>query len=100
MHHSLALHLPRSRTAGALAPRPASVVGAAGVAAAAITGLVTATGNDPGTGAAVVRAGSVLLPLAVGLAIWTRPPNQRFGRLLVAGGFVTFLAALAGSDDE
>jgi signal transduction histidine kinase len=42
----------------------------------------------------------VLLPAAVGLMIWARPPSQRFGRLLVAGGFVTFLAALGGSNDE
>jgi signal transduction histidine kinase len=100
MAQSLSLHLPRFRAPAVLTPRLASVVAAAGVAAAAITWVITTTGNDPSVGAAVVRASSVLLPTAVGLAIWTHPPSQRFGRLLVAGGFVTFLGALGGADDE
>jgi signal transduction histidine kinase len=100
MGQTLPLHLPRFRTAAELTPGLASVVAAAGLAAAALTWLVTSTGNDPSAGAAVVRAASVLLPTAVGLVIWTRPPSQRFGRLLVAGGFVTFLGALGGSNDE
>jgi signal transduction histidine kinase len=100
MAQSLPLHLPRAPTAGALTPRRAWGVAVAGLAAAAITWLTTSTGNDPSVGAAVVRAFSVLLPIAVGLVIWRRPPSQRFGRLLVAGGFVTFLGALGGSDDE
>jgi signal transduction histidine kinase len=100
MVQSLPLHLPRSATAGVLTSRRACGVAGAGLAAAAITCVITATGNDPGVIAAVVRAASVLLPIAVGLVIWTRPPSQSFGRVLVVGGFVTFLAALGGSDDE
>ena len=79
--------------------------GTAGVAAvavglAAITGLVTYTGNAPhDIGSAFMRAVLVLLPIAIGLLICTRPPEQRFGRLLVAGGLVTFVASLGGSDD-
>ena len=99
MEHSLPLHLPRSDV-GALQLRSVLALGVAGVVAAAITGVVTATGNDPGAGAAVARATLVLLPIAVGLAMWARPPSRRFGYLLVAGGFVTFLGSLGGSDDE
>ncbi|HWH93369.1 MAG TPA: histidine kinase [Baekduia sp.] len=40
------------------------------------------------------------MPTAVGLVIWKRPSSRKFGRLLVAAGFVTFLGALGGSDDE
>jgi signal transduction histidine kinase len=67
---------------------------------AAITGVIAYTGNDPNDGgAAFVRAVLVLLPMAIGVLIWTRLPEQRFGPLLVAGGLLTFVAALGGSDD-
>jgi len=100
MAQALPLQLPLTPTAGALTPGRAVGVAVAGVSAAAVTWLITSNGNDPSTAAAAVRAGLVLLPTAVGLAIWTRPASRRFGRLLVAAGLLTFLAALGGASDE
>jgi signal transduction histidine kinase len=91
---------PGRLRAGRLTESAAAALAAAALALAAITGLVTFTGNDPDDlGAALLRAALVLLPIAIGLLIWTRLPEERFGRLLVAGGLVTFLAALGGSDN-
>jgi signal transduction histidine kinase len=100
MDQTLPLHLPFSPTVENLRPRVASALGLAGLAAALITGVLTATGNDPSAEAAVVRAVLVVVPIAGGLAIWSRGPSRRFGRLLVAGGFVTFFATFGGSDGE
>src|SRR4051812_22929020 len=102
MAQSLPLQLPRTPTAGGLTPGRAAVIAAAGVGAATVTWLVTGNGNDPsaGAGAASIRAASVLLPTVVGLAIWTRPPSERFGGLLVAAALVTFLGALGGASNE
>ncbi len=79
-----------------------TAVGIAGAALAVLTGVITYTGNDPGAmGAAIVRGATVLLPIAVGLFICARiAEQQRFGRLLILGGFLTFPATLAASGDE
>lgn len=88
-------------TAGTLTIRRARELSVAAFALAVITTLITYAGNDPDhLGAAVVRGASVLLPTAVGLAIWTRLPYQRFGRLLAGAGVLAFMASLAGSSDE
>jgi len=88
-------------SATALTTRRARSLGVAGFALAVMTTLVSYAGDDPHhVGAAVMRGASVLLPIAVGLEIWTRLPYQRFGRLLVVAGVLAFLASLAGSDNE
>ena len=80
------------------APSATAALGLAGAALAATIAVVTYDGNDPGSlGAALARAGLVLLPLAVGQVLWTRLPDRRFGPLLVAAGLLTFVAALSGS---
>jgi signal transduction histidine kinase len=79
-----------------------TAIGIAGAGLAVLTGLITYTGNDPGAmGAAMVRGATVLLPVAVGLFICARLPEQRqFGWLLILGGFLTFPATLSASEDE
>jgi signal transduction histidine kinase len=94
-------HHPHSRPNGGPTIRVALLLGAAGCGLAVMTGLIAYTGNDPDhVGAAVLRGASVLLPIAVGLVMWRRQPEQRFGRLLAAAGVLTFFAALGGSDDD
>jgi signal transduction histidine kinase len=90
-----------SRLTAELSAHATPVVGVAGIALGVLTGFITYTGNDPGAaGAAIVRGATVLLPIAVGLFICARLPEQRFGLLLVIGGFATFPATLSASGDE
>jgi signal transduction histidine kinase len=97
---SLPDHPPSRPTGGPTFPL-AWLLGAVGCGLAVLTGLIAYTGNSPGdAAAAVVRGASVLLPIAVGLAMWSRQADPRFGRLLAAAGLLTFGAALGGSDDE
>jgi signal transduction histidine kinase len=84
-----------------ISPRGAVAVAALGTALAASTVLVSYTGNDPHRlGDALLRGAAVLVPVAVGLGIWNRSPERRFGRLLVGAAAVTWLASLGGSDQE
>jgi signal transduction histidine kinase len=83
-------------------PRAESVaVGAAAIAMCAITGVLTASGPQPGSMAleAVVRMLTFAIPIAVGLFAMHRPPFERFGGLLVLAGGVWFLTTLAGAAD-
>jgi signal transduction histidine kinase len=47
-----------------------------------------------------MRALCVFVPLATGLLMQGRLPERRFARLLVGAALLTFVASLAGSDDE
>jgi signal transduction histidine kinase len=93
---------PGLHSAGVVLPlRRAWMLAAASGVLGVIAGLVAYWGNDPGDlAAAILRGASVLAPLAVGLAIWTRLPHAEFGRLLAAAGVLTFLAALGTADNE
>jgi hypothetical protein len=79
-------------------------------AAFAIAGLVVrcrrGLGGDRALGAAShpllvasARALIVGAPVAVGLYVWYRRPEERFGRVLVAAGAAWFVTTLAESDD-
>ena len=77
------------------------VVGAAGVAVCATTGVLTASGSssDYAWLEALARMLSVAAPIAVGLFALHRPPFARFGALLVIAGLVWFLTTLANAED-
>jgi signal transduction histidine kinase len=92
--------MPRRETGEPALPAELTIAAAA-VVMGAVTAVVTATGNDASeSGAATLRAVSVVLPVVVGLGIWSRLGNRRFGQLLMLGGCVTFVAALSSSDSE
>jgi signal transduction histidine kinase len=80
------------------------VIALAGVIAAGLTALaavVTATGGlspHPGL-AAIGRATTVAVPMAVGLYAWRRPSYERFGQMLFGVGAAVSLTALANSGD-
>jgi signal transduction histidine kinase len=79
-----------------------ALVGTTGLAATISAAAITA-GSVSGEGAALAgfaRASIVAVPIAVGLYAWSRPPADRFGRLLVAAGFVWFLTTFSESGDE
>jgi signal transduction histidine kinase len=76
-----------------LEPALAGVGGALCVLAAAIT--LSGTTAEYAWLAAVARGVVVAAPIAVGLYAWRLPAFRRFGALLVATGFVVFLATLA-----
>src|SRR3954465_10248012 len=75
-------------------------IGAA-VAIGVVSVLVSASAASPTTVVleTVARAIAVGLPVAVGLMAWTRPPFERFGRLLVATGAGVLAVTLSLSDD-
>ena len=75
---------------------------AAAFAMCAITGALTASGSPSENASleAFVRVLTVAAPLAVGLFALHRPPFERFGRLLLAAGFVWFLTTLANAQDD
>ena len=55
-------------------------------------------GNRP-----LIALGRVLIiaaPIAVGLWLWSQPQYERFGRLLVAAGYIWFLPTLSESSDS
>ena len=97
---SVPLRIPRRETGEPTIPAELALASAA-VAVGVLIAIVAATGNESHeSGAPVVRAVSVALPVIAGLGIWSRLGNERFGKLLVAGGCVTAVAALSTSDDE
>src|SRR6185295_3446246 len=67
------------------------------VAIAAALGA-SARGEDETT-AALLRATIVAAPLAAALYAWGLRPFERFARLLLVVGLVSFLTTLAESDD-
>ena len=78
---------------------------AAGVGGLVLGGLAFAivlTSAQPGD-RPLIAFGRVLIiavPIAVGIWLWSQAQYQRFGRLLVAAGYVSFLAALAESSNS
>jgi signal transduction histidine kinase len=70
--------------------------------ATAAAALIAVSGDAQGTPAlvAAARAAIVGIPIAVGLGIWLRAANDRFGPLLVAVGGVCLLTTLSESSDE
>ena len=78
---------------------------AAGVGGLLLSGLafaIVATSDQPGDRPliAFVRALIIAIPIAVGIWLWSQPPYERFGRLLVVAGYVSFIAALAESSNS
>jgi signal transduction histidine kinase len=86
----------------ALSARKADGLGAFGflLAAAAAAVAIANSSSDRRFFLAAAGAASVATLIAVGLYAWRRDPLNRFGRLLVLAGFVSFLCALAASGDE
>jgi signal transduction histidine kinase len=83
-----------------LSPVAVASLGVAGLALGAVSGVVADSGNAHGSAAVAVGRGvMVLLPIVIGVFIWQRLPDRRFGRLLVLGGLFNMLAALSGSGD-
>jgi signal transduction histidine kinase len=78
------------------------VVAAAGLGLSAMAMAIALSTPGPGDRAlaAVGRALVVAVPVGVGVWAWRRRPDDRFGRLLVAAGFVWFLPTLAESSND
>ena len=74
----------------------------AGAVVTAVTAALTAANYPADTAAlaAMGRALSVGVPIAVGLYVWDRGREKRFGRLLTLVAFVWSLTALAESGNE
>ena len=90
--------------AGTLSRRAAAPVaaGVAGIVLCALATVVVLT-SEQGGNRPLIALGRVLVfavPIAVGLWAWGRPAHERFGRLLVAAGFVWFFTTLAESSDS
>jgi signal transduction histidine kinase len=68
---------------------------------AATTYAVTVSGStlEHAQLEAAIHVLGLLLPIAVGLCAWHRPPFERFGALLIASGPLVFLAMLSSSED-
>ena len=63
---------------------------------------IVLTSDQPGN-RLLIAFGRVLViavPIAVGMWFWSQAEYRRFGRLLVAAGYVWFLAALAESSNS
>jgi hypothetical protein len=74
-------------------------VGLAGCAAAAGVAGITLGIDEPAPGLdAVIVSWIVLAYVACGLVAWSRRPESRFGRLMVAAGFGPLLARLSELD--
>jgi signal transduction histidine kinase len=77
-----------------------AVAGLAGCAAVAVSVAIALSGaaSHPLL-VASARALIIGAPVAVGLYVWYRRPEERFGRVLVAAGAAWFVTTLAESDD-
>jgi signal transduction histidine kinase len=84
-----------------LQPLATAAVLAAAAAMCAVTAALTISGStsDYAELEALARVLIVAAPISVGLVALGRPPFERVGALLVAGGPVLFLAMLANSED-
>jgi signal transduction histidine kinase len=78
------------------------LVGTAGAAVSALAMTIVLTSSGPGDRPliALAQALVVALPVGVGLWAWRRQTHERFGRLLVAAGFLWALSTLAQSNSE
>ena len=76
-----------------------AVVALAGLAVTAWTALLTGANYQPETAglAALGRALTVAIPIAIGLYLWHRRPENRYGPLLTAVGFLWSATSLAES---
>ena len=78
---------------------------AAGIGGLVLCGLAFAvvfTSDQPGD-RLLIAFGRVLViavPIAVGIWLWSQAQYERFGRLLVLAGYVSFVAALAESSNS
>jgi signal transduction histidine kinase len=73
------------------------------VAVSTLTVLVVTSGTPPADSRPLRAIGHVLVilvPVAVGLWSWSRRPQDRFGRLLVATGFISSFTGLTESSDD
>jgi signal transduction histidine kinase len=79
-----------------------AAVAALGAALCAVAAAVTVAGSESEYAwlEGVARSLMVGTPIAVGLYARRRPPFERFGTLLIAGGMLWFLTTLAGSQSE
>ena len=78
------------------------VAGAGGLVLCGLAFAVVLTSDQPGN-RPLIALGRVLIiavPIAVGIWLWSQPQYERFGRLLVVAGYVSFLAALAESSNS
>ena len=73
-----------------------------GLVLCTITAATTAAGSAAQYAwlEAMARSLMVGLPIAVGLYARRRPPFERFGALLIVGGFLWFLTTLAAAESE
>ena len=94
---------------GAAAQRGASrqhraliAAGAGGLVLCGLAFAVVITSDQPGN-RPLIALGRVLViavPIAVGIWLWSQAQYERFGRLLVLAGYVSFVAALAESSSS
>ena len=76
------------------------VIATLGAALAAGAVVIALRGDMPDRGWLALRNGlAVALPIAVGLYAWREATHARFGRLLVLGGFLWAVVALAASSE-
>ena len=86
---------PRRASAGIVA-----VIATLGAVLAAGAVVIALRGDMPDRGWLALRNGlAVALPIAVGLYAWREATHARFGRLLVLGGFLWAVVALAASSE-
>ena len=93
----------------AVAPRSASTqrraliaAGTGGLVLTVLAFAIVFTSDQPGDRllTAFGRVLVIAVPIAVGIWFWSQAQYERFGRLLVAAGYLWFLAALAESSNS
>jgi hypothetical protein len=79
-----------------------ALVAAAGLLLSVLTVLLVLFTPGPGDRPLIALAYALMIgvPIGVGLWTWRTRPGNRFGRLLVAAGFLWFITALAASSNE
>ncbi len=78
------------------------VAGAGGLVLCGLAFAVVLTSDQPGN-RPLIALGRVLIiavPIAVGIWLWSQPQYERFGRVLVAAGYIWFLPTLSESSDS
>ena len=76
--------------------------GAGGLVLCGLAFAIVLTSDQPGN-RPLIALGRVLViavPIAVGIWLWSQAQYERFGRLLVLAGYVSFVAALAESSNS
>ncbi len=76
--------------------------GAGGLVLCAVAFAVVITSDQPGNRPLIAlgRVVVIAVPIAVGVWLWSQDQYERFGRLLVLAGYVSFVAALAESSSS